>query len=63
MDFRFVAYDPQTGTKLYQLPRANSVKIGDTFGTRGTLELTYSAKAVNARDLPTFLEVQAEVTF
>ena len=63
MDFRFVAYDPQTGTKLYQLPRANSVNIGDTFGTRGTLELTYSAKAVNARDLPTFLEVQAEVTF
>ena len=63
MDFRFVAYDPQTGTKLYQLPRANSVSIGDTFGTRGTLELTYSAKAVNARDLPTFLEVQAEVTF
>ena len=63
MDFRFVAYDPQAGTKLYQLPRANSVSIGDTFGTRGTLELTYSAKAVNARDLPTFLEVQAEVTF
>ncbi|TSI11976.1 hypothetical protein [Brevibacterium aurantiacum] len=63
MDFRFVAYDPQTGAKLYQLPRANSVNIGDTFGTRGTLELTYSAKAVNARDLPTFLEVQAEVTF
>ena len=63
MDFRFVAYDPQTGTKLYQLPRANSVNIGDTFGTRGTLELTYSAKAINARDLPTFLEVQAEVTF
>lgn len=63
MDFRFVAYDPQTGTKLYQLPRANSVSIGDTFGTRGTLELTYSAKAINARDLPTFLEVQAEVTF
>lgn len=63
MDFRFVAYDPQAGTKLYQLPRANSVNIGDTFGTRGTLELTYSAKAINARDLPTFLEVQAEVTF
>ncbi|WP_181276012.1 GDSL-type esterase/lipase family protein [Brevibacterium oceani] len=63
MDFRFVAYNPQTGTKLYQLPRANSVQIGDTFGTRGTLELKYSAKAVNARDLPTFLEIQAEVTF
>ncbi|MGO3179496.1 MAG: hypothetical protein ACTIJR_08020, partial [Brevibacterium linens] len=63
MDFRFVAYNPQTGQRLYQLPRANSVQIGDTFGTRGTLELKYSAKAVNAIDLPTFLEVQAEVTF
>lgn len=63
MEFRFVAYDPKTDQRLYQLPRTNSVQIGDTFGTRGTLELKYSAKAIDARDLPTFLKVQAEVTF
>ena len=63
MEFRFAAYDPKTDKRLYQLPRANSVQIGDTFGTRGTLELKYSAKAIDARDLPTFLKVQAEVTF
>lgn len=63
MEFRFVAYDPKTDQRLYQLPRTNSVQIGDTFGTRGTLELKYSASAIDARDLPTFLKVQAEVTF
>ena len=63
MEFRFVAYDPKTDQRLYQLPRTNSVQIGDTFGTRGTLELKYSANAIDARDLPTFLKVQAEVTF
>ena len=52
MDFRFTAHDPQSGDFLHRLPRPEKVQIGDTFGTRGTLELTYSAKALNAKPMP-----------
>lgn len=63
MDFRFTAHDPQTGAFLHRLPRPEKVQIGDTFGTRGTLDLTYSAKALNAKPMPTFVEIRQEVTF
>ena len=63
MDFRFTAHDPQSGDFLHRLPRPEKVQIGDTFGTRGTLELTYSAKALNAKPMPTFVEIRQQVTF
>lgn len=59
MDFRFAAYDPSTGDFLRMLPRPASVQIGDTFGTRGTLELSFAGGLT----LETFLEVRAQVSF
>lgn len=59
MDFRFAAYDPVTGDFLRMLPRPASVQIGDTFGTRGTLELSFAGGLA----LETFLEVRAQVSF
>lgn len=59
MDFRFAAYDPVTGDFLRMLPRPASVQIGDTFGTRGTLELSFAGGLT----LETFLEVRAQVSF
>ena len=63
MDFRFTAHDPQTGAFLHRLPRPEKVQIGDTFGTRGTLDLTFSSKALNAKTMPTFVEIRQEATF
>lgn len=63
MDFRFTAHNPETGAFLHRLPRAEQVQIGDTFGTRGTLELTFSAKTLNAKPMPTFVEIRQEATF
>lgn len=48
---------------MHRLPRPEKVQIGDTFGTRGTLELTYSSKALTAKAMPTFVEVRQEATF
>lgn len=59
MDFRIAAYDPRTGDFLRMMPRPVSVQIGDTFGTRGTLELTYAGGV----QIETFLEVQEQVSF
>ena len=63
MDFRLNAHDPRTGDFLYTLPRPAEVQIGDVFGDRGTLELTYSTHQARAVAMPTFLEVQAQVQF
>lgn len=59
MDFRIAAYDPRTGDFLRMMPRPVSVQIGDTFGTRGTLELTYAGGV----QIETFLEVRAQMSF
>ena len=59
MDFRFAAHDPRTGEFLRIMPRPVSVQIGDTFGTRGTLVLSYAGSP----EIETFLEVRAQVSF
>ncbi|MGP5484361.1 hypothetical protein ACTXMZ_15400, partial [Brachybacterium alimentarium] len=59
MQFRFAAHDPRTGEFLRMMPRPVSVQIGDTFGTRGTLELTYAG----GTPIETFLEVREQVSF
>ena len=59
MQFRFAAHDPRTGEFLRMMPRPVSVQIGDTFGTRGTLELTYAGGTA----IETFLEVREQVSF
>lgn len=59
MDFRFAAHDPRTGEFLRLMPSPVSVQIGDTFGTRGTLVLSYAGSP----EIETFLEVRAQVSF
>ena len=59
MDFRFAAHDPRTGEFLRIMPRPVSVQIGDTFGTRGTLVLSYAGSP----EIETFLEVRVQVSF
>ena len=63
MDFRFNAHDPQYGAFLFAMPSPSKAQIGDVFGERGTLELTYSTRQVRALDLPTFVAVRMQVQF
>lgn len=63
MEFRFHAHDARTGEFLHVLPTPAQAQIGDVFGERGTLELTYSAHQARAVTLPTFVEVRAQVQY